>query len=249
MRFKVHRNRPGPWEVKRRGIRHPWTLPFWFVEWCCQWLAFALDNWSFLAVLESLEAFSVLIAVIFYFSESGDRLKQKHYQAWQVVNTAQGKGGSGGRIEALEELKRDGVHLVGIDVAGAFLQGLDLGGAHLVRGNFSAADLRDSVFDHADLSDADLQAANLRAARLRHANLSGATLDEADMTGADLSAADLSGVTLTNADLRHATLTDIRWRAIRNVTNANLFGATNAPAEFRAWALAHGAIQIDSDSE
>jgi hypothetical protein len=28
-------------------------------------------------------------------SEAGDRKKQKHYQAWQVINTAQGKGGSG----------------------------------------------------------------------------------------------------------------------------------------------------------
>ena len=82
-----------------------------------------LSRWSFLEVLEYLGSFSILIAVIFYFSESGDRLKQKHYQAWQVINTAQGKGGSGGRIEALQELDEDGVPLVGVDVSGAFLQG------------------------------------------------------------------------------------------------------------------------------
>ena len=46
-------------------------------------------------------------AVIFYFTESGDRRKQKHYHAWQVINTAQGKNGSGGRIEALQELNED----------------------------------------------------------------------------------------------------------------------------------------------
>ena len=41
--------------------------------------------------------------LIFYFADQGGRLKQKHYQAWQVINTAQGKGGSGGplRIVAL----------------------------------------------------------------------------------------------------------------------------------------------------
>jgi hypothetical protein len=62
-----------------------------------------------------------LLAVVSYFSESKDRIKQKHYQAWQVINSAQGKGGSGGRIDALEELHADGVPLVGIDVNGAFL--------------------------------------------------------------------------------------------------------------------------------
>ena len=42
---------------------------------------------SFLEVLEYLGTFSVLVAVIFYFSESGDRVKQRHYQAWQVKKT------------------------------------------------------------------------------------------------------------------------------------------------------------------
>jgi hypothetical protein len=66
-------------------------------------------------------------------------MKQKHYQAWQVINSAQGKGGSGGRIDALEELHRDAVPLVGVDVSDAFLQGVDLNGANLLRGNFRAA--------------------------------------------------------------------------------------------------------------
>lgn len=88
---------------------------------------------SFLEVPEYLGSFSVLIAAIFYFSESGDRVKQKHYQAWQVVNTAQGKGGSGGRIEALQELDQDGVPLVGVYVAGASLQGVRLPKAGLNR--------------------------------------------------------------------------------------------------------------------
>ncbi len=101
-----------------------WLIPFVALEWIFEWTAFALSNWSFLEVLEYLGTFSVLIAVIFYFSESGDRIKQRHYQAWQVINTAQGKGGSGGRIEALQELNADKVPLVGVDVSSAFLQGL-----------------------------------------------------------------------------------------------------------------------------
>ena len=76
------------------------------IEYPFDWLAYLLSRWSFLEALEYLGSFSILIAVIFYFSESGDRLKQKHYQAWQVINTAQGKGGSGGRIEALTGIRR-----------------------------------------------------------------------------------------------------------------------------------------------
>jgi len=189
----------------------------------------------------------VLIAVIFYFSESGDRLKQKHYQAWQVINTAQGKGGSGGRVEALQELNRDGIPLVGVDVSGAFLQGVDLKRARLVRSNFNATDLRDSVFDFADFTDADLQAANFRHSNLRHADFQGANLEDADFSGADLGGAEFSGATLANADLRSATLTDLRWHDIRGLKGANIFGVTNAPAGFVAWAMEHGAVQIESD--
>jgi hypothetical protein len=83
-------------------------------------LAYLLSNWKFLEVLEYIGSLSVLVAVLFYFSGSGDRTKQKHYQAWQVINTAQGKGGSGGRVAALQELNADGVPLVGVDLSGAF---------------------------------------------------------------------------------------------------------------------------------
>src|SRR5271155_3094815 len=133
MKVRIHRERPDPWPQKKQSIEHAWTLPFWAIEWVLEWIAYALSRWAFLDVLEYLEGFSVLIAVIFYFSESGDRLKQKHYQAWQVINTAQGKGGSGGRIEALQELNHDGVQLVGVDVSGAFLRGVDLPKAELLR--------------------------------------------------------------------------------------------------------------------
>lgn len=76
-----------------------------------------------------------------------------------MINTAQGKGGSGGRIEALQELNRDKVPLVGVDVSSAYLRALTLEHASLVRSNFSAVDVRDSDFRGADLADADDQCA------------------------------------------------------------------------------------------
>jgi uncharacterized protein YjbI with pentapeptide repeats len=199
--------------------------------------------------LEYLEGFSVLIAVIFYFSESGDRLKQKHYQAWQVINTAQGKGGSGGRIEALQELNSDGISLVGVDVSGAFLQGIRLERARLVRASLNAADLRDSDFGLADFSDAHLQSANLRQCNLRHAHLQGAHLEGSDLSEADLTGADLSGATLTDADLTNATLENLKWSTIRSVENTNIFGVKNAPDGFVAWAMKHGAVATKPEEQ
>src|SRR6266849_668665 len=170
MRVRLHRKRPEPWNVRRQGLKRRWTVPLWAFEWFCEWIAYVLSNWSFLEVLEYLSSFGVLIAVIFYFGESGDRLKQKHYQAWQVINTAQGKGGNGGRIEALQELNTDGISLVGVDLSDAFLQGVHLERASLARSNFNAADLRESDFSLADFSDADLQSANLRQSTLRNSD-------------------------------------------------------------------------------
>jgi uncharacterized protein YjbI with pentapeptide repeats len=257
MKVKIERERPEPWLERKRRITSFWTLPFWAVEWVLEWIAFALSRWTFLDVLEYLEGFSVLIAVIFYFSESGDRLKQKHYQAWQVINTAQGKGGSGGRVEALEELNADRISLVGVDVSGAFLQGLRLERARLQRSDFSAADVRDGDLALADLSDAQLRSVNLRQGNLRSvnfqraileeadftgANLTGANFDDAHLKGADLSGADLSGATLTNADLTNATLLNLRWREIRSLNNANLDGIKDPPEGFVAWAVQHGAV-------
>jgi len=241
MKIHIRKERPAPWSDYRQRSARLWTRPFVAIEWIWEWLAYALSNWTFLEVLDYLETFSVLIAVIFYFSESGDRVKQRHYQAWQVVNTSQGKGGSGGRIEALQELNADHVPLVGVDVSGAFLQNIRLDKAKLLRANFSAADVREGRFSQADLTDSSLHSANFRAGNFSQAILEGADLTQSDLTGADLSGAALSGADLTEADLSNTTLRGMRWEHIASVKNANIYGVKEAPAGFVDWALRHGA--------
>ena len=241
------RDRPSPWRERRARTRHRWLLPLLAVDWLWEWLAFLLSNWSFLEVLEYLGSFSILIGVIFWFAESGDRIQQRHYQAWQVINTAQGKGGSGGRIEALEELNRDHVPLTGVDVSSAFLQALHLPHAHLMRANFSAADLRDYDLSGADLAWADLRSANLRNAKLERVLLDHADLRDADLSGANLANATLDAADLSNADLQNADLNGIAWQHIAAVLNANIAGVKNPPDGFIAWALQNGAIQKGSD--
>ncbi len=147
------RPRPAPWSEARRNVKHKWALPFAALEWCLEWLAYRLANWKFLHVVNYLRSFGIIVAVAFYFSESGDRLKQKHYQAWQVINTAQGKGGNGGRLDALQEL----------DCRGASFRG-----ATLDDGDFSGADLSNADFSGATLASSDLRNADLRGINWTH---------------------------------------------------------------------------------
>src|ERR1700729_1314095 len=198
------RERPATWNSLTNRIKRRWLIPFIAFEWIWDWTAYLLSCWSFLEVLDYLGRFSILVAVVFYFSESGDRIKQKHYQAWQVINTAQGKGGSGGRLEALQELNADRVPLVGVDVAGAYLQGIRLERSSLLRANFSSADVRMGDFRGADFSDANLRGANFRGGNFLGAVLRRAELDDADLVDANLADADLAGAALANADLRRA---------------------------------------------
>jgi Pentapeptide repeats (9 copies) len=241
------RERPASWSLIRSRIRQSWIVPFVAFEWTWQWVAYFLSRWSFLEVLEYLGSFSVLVAVIFYFSASGDRLKQKHYQAWQVINTAQGKGGSGGRIDALQELNGDKVPLVGVDVSSAFLQGLKLDHANLLRSDFSAADLRGSNLQSADFTSADLHATNFRNSNLKNASFESADMHDADLWGSNLTGAVFNNTDLGGADLRYADLSNSNWKQIRNIRMANIAGVKNAPEGFVDWALKNGAIQSDSD--
>lgn len=247
--YRQQREHPESWSHHRQRAKFAWLVPFYWLEWVSAWLAYWMQKWAFLEALEYLGTFSILFAVILYFAEGKDRLKQKHYQAWQVINTAQGKGGSGGRIEALEELKADSVPLVGVDVSGAFLQGLRLDGAELARANLRAADVRGGSFRGAQLEFADLTSANFRGGSFRKANLRNASLRDTDLTGVDLSEADLEGVDLSKADLRDTDLRDIKWERIANLKLANIHGAKNAPPNFLTWAAAKGAVSIESDAE
>jgi uncharacterized protein YjbI with pentapeptide repeats len=150
------------------------------------------------------------------------------YQAWQVVNSAQGKGGSGGRIEALSDLLRQGVSLAGINLDGAWLEGVELAGATLVRGSLQRTNL-----SKANLAGANLEGADLREAILVTANLAGANLRGADLSGARLSAATLDGADLNDV---------VGWDKIASLSYASVDGVRNAPKGFLDFARGHGAV-------
>jgi uncharacterized protein YjbI with pentapeptide repeats len=246
--YRVKR-RPEPCKSRLQRAKYKWLQPFLALEWLWDWLSYLLGNWAFLEVIEYLGTFSILFGVILYFAESGNREKQKHYQAWQVINTAQGKGGSGGRTEALQELAADHIDLVGVDVSDAFLQGVRLSGANLARANLRGADVRAGVFDRADLEYADLTSANIRGGSLAKANLQYAVFTDGDLNGCNLSEADCEDTVFTRADLRNCELKNLKWKGIKDLRLANVFGVKDAPEGFMSWAMQHGAVAIESDAE
>src|SRR5271170_158595 len=242
------RNPPTEWAEFKARAPHACLVPLFLLSWTADWAAYVLGKWPLVELLEYLGSFSILFAAIFYFAGASDRLKQKHYQAWQVINTAAGKGGNGGRIDALQELNHDRVALIGVEVTNAYLAGVRLEKAEARRANFSSSDLRRASFKRASLDDADFHWANPRGADLRECNLAGSQLDDADLVGANLAGADLAQVSLERADLSGVDLDHVRnWQAIKAIRKANIFGVRNAPEGFIPWARKMGAIETKAD--
>jgi hypothetical protein len=246
--MESHRTgRPCSWVEYKKSSPHLILTPFLYSEWLASWAVFLLSRWTLLRALEYAGNLSLLVAVIFYFAETGDRTQARHYEAWQVINTAQGKGGSGGRIDALEQLNDDHVPLVGVDVSDAYLQEVELESADLRRSTLRGADLKKSRLKKADLEEADMTFANFREADMRRINLTDAIAKNVDFNGADLTGATLSGTNLDGTDLRHANIANVIWDRV-SLTGARIAGIKNPPKKFVAWAIQHGAIAQSTDS-
>lgn len=259
--------KPKSWRERKQSIKHKWQVPLIFsIEWPCEWISYWLEQWAFLDILKRLGHLAIVVAVIFYIKGCPERQMQsenlqmqvenlrqqlanqqktKQYQAWQVINSAYGKPGGGGRKDALEDLHKDNVPLRGVDVSNAFLPELNLENADLEEANLVKAFLEDANFSGAFLDDANLAGAclyysNLSGAYLSDANLAGADLERANLTGAKLDRANLSGATLMKANLK-----DIEgWRGIKTIQHANIWGVENPPDEFIKWATEQGAVEF-----
>jgi hypothetical protein len=150
------------------------------------------------------------------------------YQAWQVINSAQGKGGSGGRVEALADLLRNQISLAGINLDGAWLEGVQLPHATMVR----------SSLVQTNLTKANLVGANLEGADFRNAILVTANLMEVNLRGANIAGARLSGATLDGADLSEI----VGWTEVGSLSYASIEGIRYAPAGLLEFARENGAV-------
>jgi hypothetical protein len=259
--------KPKSWRERRKKIKKKWHVPFIYLEWRCERLSYWLGQWAFLDILGHAGRLTILIAVIFYIKgcterqrQAEDQRKAKHYQAWQVINAAQGKTGDGGRMDALQELHRDGISLAGVDISKAHLRALNLENALLMFAKLNdaylyKANLSGATLANANLSDAYLAGSNLSGAMLMKANLSGASFRNADLIGANLYYANLTGTDLYDADLAEANLycADIAeitgWQRIKSIEFANIYGIKGQGERFIEWAKEHGAVSIESYEE
>ncbi|MBE8966494.1 pentapeptide repeat-containing protein [Nostocales cyanobacterium LEGE 12452] len=165
-------------------------------------------------LLSEVEPISIIAALILYIKEIPDRKKEFQYQAWSVIDAANGVKVSPARIIALQDLNEDGVTL----------NNLDLPQAKLVRINLPEADLSEANLTKSDMNHANLNHANLGNALLARVNLTGANLSHANLGFAKLSYANLSSANLSHANLICADLRDTNLSGA-NLSNANLSGA------------------------
>ena len=153
-----------------------------------------------------LAVLTVVVAAVQYVKGCGPRKIARHYRDWEIISSAVGHGGDGGRIDALQDLNHDEVFLTGVNVAGAWLFQIQLPRAVLEQANLSDckaldANLAGANLRSANLSGADLRQTDFRGAFLQGANLSGANLLRTKLAGANLRGADLTGADLSNTDL------------------------------------------------
>ncbi|MBE9141320.1 pentapeptide repeat-containing protein [Nodosilinea sp. LEGE 07088] len=208
------------------------------------WLA-DLKQYSVADVLKTAfgnaESIAIVTAAIIFLLEIRTRRKKEHYEAWQVITSAQGQTGNGGRVQALEDLNRDGVSLQGTDVSKSDLHGIRLRWSKLDRANFeetilASSDFRDSFlcevnFRNSVIFGSDLRNANLSSANLENVDLSFASLKKTILCSANLKNANLWGVNLKDANLFAANLEDADLRDT-NLEGAHLENANLKNAKF-----------------
>ncbi|AFY71708.1 pentapeptide repeat protein [Thalassoporum mexicanum PCC 7367] len=195
-----------------RHIPHPQTTVIIWIGDRLHEIAAVMRKIALFEILDYARRLTLLvgvISVIFYVAGQSQRqmqqVKESHYEAWQVINSSLGQEASGGRIEALQDLAKDGVSLNGLHAEGAYLNLINLHGVDLGR-----ADLPKAKLNGANLSETSLFKANLHGASLIEADLSGAFLRNADLSNANLQSANLDNVNLDGVNLCGATMPDGR---------------------------------------
>lgn len=184
------------------------------------WSLQTLQNF-FVIWIDKIESISIISGVIiFLFVQGEERRKQEQYEAWQVVNSAHGQSGSGGRIQALQDLNKAGVDLSGLSAPKADLKGIHLENAQLFRADLSGAWLSVACLNGAKLSEAKLQRADLRDAKLCGADLIFANLTRTNLVGANLTGANLIGAILCETKFYGAILDGaiLKGREMKNLS-------------------------------
>ena len=178
------------WRNSIEAVESTW------VEAALEGLVNDLQNLAIIDLLNLIASLSLISTAIGFFSEAGERKKQNHYQAWQVINLAIGSPAESGRKAAIADLFADGVSLAGLDLNKATIQELDISPdclflswhvfhqlctskvpmfseriAFLPLSNFRDAILLDSNFSKANLVESNFENVNLVDNQFQEARL------------------------------------------------------------------------------
>lgn len=176
-------------------------MPLHRLEWAFEWLNYGVSRWAFVAFLDQLTRFSVLIVVVLWILGAEDRRRERHYQAWQTISAATGRSGDLGRSIALRDLAETGVELTGVDLTGAVLSGIELPGVDMPWAILDSVTCIGCV-----LSPASLSLARFRAAWLDRTNFEGAVLNQTDFLHAQVINVDFRSADLSSARFAYALL-------------------------------------------
>ncbi|MEB3882941.1 pentapeptide repeat-containing protein [Lyngbya sp. CCY1209] len=167
-------------------------------------------------ILGTFESISIVTALVIYMRRGK---KKSHYEAWQVIDSAQGIKISHARIKALEELSKDGVSLKGLSLPMADLEQVTLVDSDFKEANLKTAKLQEANLKGSTFELTQLQGANLWKANLRECFFLLAQLQKANLSAANLQDAELQGVNLLEANLQRANLQ--RAYILGNLQGAN----------------------------
>lgn len=167
------------------------------------WGQFFIHSIEKSRILGTFESISIVTALVVYLRRGK---KQSHYEAWQVIDSAQGLEFSHARIKALEELAKDGISLKGLLLPKANLEQI-----HLVDGDFKEVNLQSAKLQEANLQGSTFELTQMQGANCWKANLQETfflltQMQKINLSSANLSYADLQGVNLLEANLQKANL-------------------------------------------
>jgi uncharacterized protein YjbI with pentapeptide repeats len=109
------------------------------------WSRKSLTARAIRSIAEFIGKLTVVVGLLSFVIEAPDRAKQRHYQAWQLINGARGAPGDAGRRTAIADLIKDHVTMYELDLTG---------------GNFEEMDFRSAIVPGLDLSKAKLNGAD-----------------------------------------------------------------------------------------
>jgi hypothetical protein len=174
--------------------------------------------------------------------------RQKYFQAWEVINTASGQPGRGGRNEALEYLnqetqfwnwytpeckhKNSDLNTLSNDC----LVGIEITKANLKHINLEKANLRSSIFTATSFRNANLKKANFKYSEIEYAHFDEARLEDTIFEGVKA-----QGAVFTGANLRRASFKDAHLEGAV-FTGAEVEGVNFAGAKFCKTTMSNGKV-------